>query len=149
MNISIRQLTAFISVADNGSFTRASEQMHLTQSAVSGLIKELESSLGIVLFDRTTRRLVLTEAGLAFLPTVERVFAQLEAGISALQNSQHVKAGRLRVAASPLLASALFPKVIASFRLHHPQVKVTLLDASVESCTVPPLEIHSVDRFSP
>lgn len=48
MNISIRQLDAFIKVADNGSFTRASEQMHLTQSAVSGLIKELETNLEIV-----------------------------------------------------------------------------------------------------
>ena len=57
MNISIRQLTAFITVADSGSFTRASDQMHLTQSAVSGLIKELESNIGILLFDRTTRQL--------------------------------------------------------------------------------------------
>ena len=74
MNISIRHLSAFISVADNGSFTRASEQMHLTQSAVSGLIKELESSLGIVLFDRTTRQLSLSVVGHHLLPQARRIF---------------------------------------------------------------------------
>ena len=77
MNISIRQLTAFITVADNGSFTRASDQMHLTQSAVSGLIKELESSLGIVLFDRTTRQLSLSAVGRHLLPQARRVLNEM------------------------------------------------------------------------
>ena len=78
MNISIRQLSAFISVADNGSFTRASEQMHLTQSAVSGLIKELESSLGIVLFDRTTRQLSLSVVGHHLLPQARRILNEMQ-----------------------------------------------------------------------
>lgn len=132
-NLSLRQLRAFLAVAQASSMTRAAEKLHLTPSALSMLVRGMEGDLGVRLFDRTTRRLVLTDAGLEFLPTVELVFAQLEAGIAALHNTQHVKAGRLRVAASPLLASALFPKVIASFRLHHPQVKVTLLDAPVAS----------------
>jgi LysR family carnitine catabolism transcriptional activator len=132
-NLSLRQLRAFLAVAQESSMTRAADKLHLTPSALSMLVRGMEDDLGARLFDRTTRRLVLTEAGAQFLPTVQQVFAQLEAGIAALQDTQHVKAGRLRVAASPLLASALFPKVIASFRLHHPQVKVTLLDASVES----------------
>ena len=132
-NLSLRQLRAFLAVAQESSMTRAADKLHLTPSALSMLVRGMEDDLGARLFDRTTRRLVLTEAGAQFLPTVQQVFAQLEAGIASLQNTQHVKAGRLRVAASPLLASALFPKVIASFRSQHPHVKVVLLDVPVES----------------
>jgi len=129
----LRQLRAFLAVAQESSMTRAAEKLHLTPSALSMLVRGMEDDLGVRLFDRTTRRLVLTEAGVQFLPTVEQVFSQLEAGIAALQNNQQIKAGRLHVAASPLLASALFPQVIASFRLLNPQIKVSLMDAPVAS----------------
>jgi DNA-binding transcriptional LysR family regulator len=113
--------------------TRAAAKLHLTPSALSMLVRGMEDDLGTRLFERTTRRLVLTDMGQQFLPVVQQVFAQLEDGIASLHNSQHVKASLLRVAASPLLASALFPKVIASFRSQHPHVKVVLLDVPVES----------------
>ena len=132
-NLSLRQLRAFLAVAQESSMTRAADKLHLTPSALSMLVRGMEDDLGVRLFDRTTRRLVLTEAGQQFLPTVQKVFEQLEVGITALQDRQQVKATRLCVAGSPLLASALFPKVIASFRLHHPQIKITLLDAPVDS----------------
>jgi LysR family transcriptional regulator, carnitine catabolism transcriptional activator len=132
-HLSLRQLRAFLAVAQESSMTRAAEKLHLTPSALSMLVRGMEDDLGVRLFDRTTRRLVLTEAGVQFLPTVEQVFSQLEAGIAALQNNQQIKAGRLHVAASPLLASALFPQVIASFRLLNPQIKVSLMDAPVAS----------------
>jgi DNA-binding transcriptional LysR family regulator len=132
-NLSLRQLRAFLAVAQESSMTRAADRLHLTPSALSMLVRGMEDDLGVRLFERTTRRLVLTEGGQQFLPTVQQVFAQLEAGITNIQNTQHVKAGHLRVAASPLLASALFPKVIASFRLHNPQVKVSLMDEPVAS----------------
>ena len=132
-HLSLRQLRAFLAVAQESSMTRAAEKLHLTPSALSMLVRGMEDDLGVRLFDRTTRRLVLTEAGVQFLPTVEQVFSQLDAGIAALQNNQQIKASRLHVAASPLLASALFPQVIASFRLLNPQIKVSLMDAPVAS----------------
>jgi DNA-binding transcriptional LysR family regulator len=76
---------------------------------------------------------VLTEAGTQLLPTVEMVLMQLENGIASLQKMQRLKALQLRIAASPLLASALLPKVIASFRAQHPQVTVILMDALNEA----------------
>lgn len=113
--------------------TRAAAKLHLTPSALSMLVRSMEDDLGARLFERTTRRLVLTDMGQQFLPVVQQVFSHLEEGISALHNSQSVKASWLRVATSPLLASALFPKVIASFRAQHPQVKVALMDVPVAS----------------
>jgi len=132
-NLSLRQLRAFLAVAQEASMTRAAAKLHLTPSALSMLVRGMEDDLGTRLFERTTRRLVLTDMGQQFLPVVQQVFAQLEDGIASLHNSQHVKASLLRVAASPLLASALFPKVIASFRSQHPHVNVVLLDGPVES----------------
>lgn len=131
--LSLRQLRAFSAVAQESSMTRAAAKLHLTPSALSMLVRSMEDDLGLRLFERTTRSLVLTEAGKQFLPTVDQVFLQLDEAIANLQKSQHLKSAQLRVAASPLLASALFPKVIASFRAHHPHIRVVLMDAPIDS----------------
>ena len=132
-NLSLRQLRAFLAVAQESSMTRAAAKLHLTPSALSMLVRAMEDDVGVRLFERTTRRLVLTDAGEQFLPTVERVFAELEQGLGRLQAAQQVKNSVLRLVATPLLASALFPQLIASFRLQHPQVRVELLDGPVDS----------------
>ena len=132
MNISIRQLTAFISVADNGSFTRASEQMHLTQSAVSGLIKELESSLGIVLFDRTTRQLSLSVVGHHLLPQARRILNEMQLFENEAGSLTSLAQGQVRLAVSQFAASSM-PAVIAQFAKVYPDISVSLLDCSAEN----------------
>jgi DNA-binding transcriptional LysR family regulator len=132
MNISIRQLTAFISVADNGSFTRASEQMHLTQSAVSGLIKELESSLGIVLFDRTTRQLSLSVVGHHLLPQARRILNEMQLFENEAGSLTSLAQGQVRLAVSQFAASSM-PAVIAQFAKEYPDISVSLLDCSAEN----------------
>lgn len=132
MNISIRQLTAFVSVADNGSFTRASDQMHLTQSAVSGLIKELESSLGIVLFDRTTRQLSLSVVGHHLLPQARRILNEMQLFENEASSLTSLAQGQVRLAVSQFAASSM-PAVIAQFAKVHPDISVSLLDCSAEN----------------
>ena len=132
MNISIRQLTAFVSVADNGSFTRASEQMHLTQSAVSGLIKELESSLGIVLFDRTTRQLSLSVVGHHLLPQARRILNEMQLFENEASSLTSLAQGQVRLAVSQFAASSM-PAVIAQFSKEYPDISVSLLDCSAEN----------------
>lgn len=132
MNISIRQLTAFVSVADNGSFTRASEQMHLTQSAVSGLIKELESSLGIVLFDRTTRQLSLSVVGHHLLPQARRILNEMQLFENEASSLTSLAQGQVRLAVSQFAASSM-PAVIAQFAKAYPDISVSLLDCSAEN----------------
>ncbi len=132
MNISIRQLTAFIKVADNGSFTRASDQMHLTQSAVSGLIKELESSLGIVLFDRTTRQLSLSVVGHHLLPQARRILNEMLLFENEASSLTNLAQGQVRLAVSQFAASSM-PAVIAQFAKEYPDISVSLLDCSAEN----------------
>ncbi|MCG6819107.1 LysR family transcriptional regulator [Moraxella catarrhalis] len=68
MNITFRQLRAFASIARHHSFSKAATELHLTQSSLSGLIKEMEKQLDTRLFDRTTRQIHLTESGERFCP---------------------------------------------------------------------------------
>lgn len=132
MNISIRQLHAFIKVADSGSFTRASEQLYLTQSAVSGLIKELESNLGIVLFDRTTRQLSLSVVGRHLLPQARRVLNEMQLFENEASSLMSLAQGQVRLAVSQFAASSM-PAVIAQFAKEYPDISVSLLDCSAEN----------------
>lgn len=132
MNISIRQLTAFITVADSGSFTRASDQMHLTQSAVSGLIKELESNLGILLFDRTTRQLSLSVVGRHLLPQARRILNEMQLFENEASSLTSLAQGQVRLAVSQFAASSM-PAVIAQFAKDYPDISVSLLDCSAEN----------------
>src|SRR5512146_1724896 len=102
MNITLRQLQAFVAVAGAGGFTGAAEHLHVAQSVVSILVKELEAELGIRLFDRTTRRVELTEAGREFQANAQRLIADLDHAVRQTQDLVERKRGRIAVAAPPL-----------------------------------------------
>ena len=131
-HLSLRQLRAFWLVAQEGSMTRAAQQMHLTISALSMLVRSLEEELGVRLFERTTRRMELTEAGRQFMPAVRAVFLALDSGVQTLQEGKRRKSERLTLATSPLLAGTVVPAVIAKFREQFPNVDVTLADVPVD-----------------
>ena len=78
MNVTLRQLRAFLAVARTGSFTLAAESLYISQSALSGLVKELEQSMGVRLIDRSTRRVHLTEAGERLSPMLATVLHDLD-----------------------------------------------------------------------
>jgi DNA-binding transcriptional LysR family regulator len=128
MNVTLRQLKAFVAVAELGSFTLAAERLHITQSALSGLIKELEQGLGLRLFDRSTRRLRLSETATALYPQVEKILLDLEGVVGRVGSLKALQQGTVHVAASQVLACTLLPEVIAGFRVRHPGVKVRLVD---------------------
>ncbi|UUX97068.1 LysR family transcriptional regulator [Aquabacterium sp. J223] len=132
MNLTLRQLRAFAAVADTGSFTEAARQLHLTQSALSVLVRELERELGVRLFDRHTRRVQLAEAGRDFLPHVQRVMEELQAATASVGSLRDKRRGSLRVAAPQLMACTLMPRVIAAYAQAYPDIEVRLLDSAPE-----------------
>lgn len=132
MYFSIRQLQALVAVADTGSFSRASEHLHLSPSAVSQLVQELESGLGFKLFDRSTRKVVLSPAGRAFMPSAQAVLRQVGAARTAATDIRDQAAGLVRVAAPMVVASVLLPGVIADYRRERPKVVVRLIDCPVD-----------------
>lgn len=133
MNYTLRQLRAFLAVARTGSFTRAAESLYVTQSALSGLIKELERVLGVRLVDRSSRKVHLTEVGEQLQPLLEAAIQDLDQVLRRVADPLAMQAGVVRVAASQLLASALMPELIAGYQAHHPASRVKLVDSPVES----------------
>jgi len=133
MNVTLRQLRAFLAVARTGSFTLAAESLYITQSALSGLVKELEQTLGTRLLDRSTRRVYLTEIGERIQPLLSGVLHDLDDVLKQAVDQRDMKTGQLRVAASQLLASTLMPDLIAAFQARHPRIHVRLVDTPVES----------------
>ena len=95
MNITSRQLRAFLLTARHESFSRAAEQMFITQSGISIMVRELESQLGFRLFDRTTRKVKLNEFGSRFLPIATRCLSELEGAAVNIKRSSHSAVGWL------------------------------------------------------
>jgi len=130
INLSLHQLEAFVGVARYGGFTRAAERLFTSQPGLTLLIRQLEEELQVRLFDRTTRRVELTSAGLELLPVAERVFAELELTVQNLRDLGNVRRGRVVVAALPSLSATLLPQALALFNTQYPDVKVLLRDGA-------------------
>lgn len=130
MNISLRQLKAFLGVADSANFTKTAQNLHLSQAALSATIRELESQLNARLFERTTRAVVLTDAGRAFLPTATLIEQELTAAALRLRNMEQHEIATLRVGFTPLMASQIVPELLVRFAQAHPTVKVEVIDNS-------------------
>lgn len=132
MNINLRQLQAFVSAYRLGSLTRAAERMSVTQPTVSVLIRQFEESVGVRLFDRTTRSLRPTAAAHDSIDRAERIlgeFAQLTEGFA---DVSRLRRGRLVLGATPAVASALVPPALLVFRRQFPRVDVTIRDLAPE-----------------
>lgn len=133
MNITLRQLKAFVAVARTNSFTLAAESLYITQSALSGLIKELEQNLGVRVIDRSTRRIQLSDMGCELFPLVEKILTDLDRMLTDVSERKSLNAGFIRIAAPQLMASTMLPEVIAAYSIEHPLVRVKLVDCVVES----------------
>lgn len=130
MNVTLRQLRAFIAVAAEKSFTRAADKLDLSQSSVSTLIQELEANLALRLFDRHTRLLVITQVGAEILPLVKKAVADID---SVIMNSGELRTlgrGRVSIAASSIQAALLLPRFINQFSRQYPGVSVELHDVA-------------------
>lgn len=133
MEVTLRQLRAFTALARTGSFTRAAETLHITQSALSGLMKELESQLGVKLVNRTTRRIQLSEVGVEFHSVATRILRELDSAVDNIDSLKRLRRGIVRMAAPQLMASTLIPEVIASFKEAHPDIQIHLQDCAVDN----------------
>jgi DNA-binding transcriptional LysR family regulator len=129
MNITSRQLKAFVLTARHQSFSRAAEQLFITQSGMSVLVRELETQLGFRLFERTTRKVELTHAGAQFLPVADRNLRELEAVAANLSRSAAAANDCLTLGAAPFPAAEIMPQAIASFTALNPRLQIQLVDA--------------------
>lgn len=128
MSFEVRQLRAFVSVAEHGSFTRAAAALNLSQPALTVQIRTLEEGLGLRLFDRDTRNVALTRPGRDLLPELKRILRELDTVLNETRQLARMTGGRVRIAVLPSFASSLLPEVIAEFRASHPDVGFVVRD---------------------
>lgn len=128
MNITLRQLHVFQSVAGTRNFSRTGDAVGLTQPAVSRCITELEAQLGLKLLNRTTREVTLTDAGQRLAARLPRVLEELETTLLDVRELATERRGRVRVASSPTLSANLMPDCIAQAHSALPGLELVLLD---------------------
>jgi DNA-binding transcriptional LysR family regulator len=129
--IELRHLRYFIALAEDLHFGRAALRLHIVQPALTAQIKSLESHLGLTLFERTKRKVELTEAGRLFLDSAYAVLAQMSEGIQVTQDAARGATGILRIGygASAAIAGIIAP-TIHRFQTAWPNVRVTLSEMS-------------------
>lgn len=128
LNWTPRDLDIFLVLAETGSFRRTAAQVHLSQSAVSGVIARLEEALATRLFDRTTRSVHLTTAGQVFVEHAKLINAQTQEAVQRVQHITHIQSGKVSLAALPSLAATVVPRVMARFAAQYPLIALQLHD---------------------
>jgi DNA-binding transcriptional LysR family regulator len=120
------RIRVFRSVARHLNFSRAAEELLLTQPAVTQQIKALEDEFGVPLFDRGGGRISLTPGGMALLPFADKMKVLSEQAVAAVGDAYGQQAGELVLGASQTIAQYLLPNLVATFLKHHPKVSPTL-----------------------
>src|SRR3954465_13111380 len=138
MDLSLRQIRAFVSVAHLKSFTRAAALLHLSQPALTVQIRRLEEALGVKLLDRNSRTVELTRVGRELAPVLQRLLRELDSVVIDTRDLAAKRHGVVRIAALPSVAAGLLPDVIAAFREGNPRVTFVLSTTSKKVQSAPP-----------
>ena len=131
VDLDTRLLRGFVAVAEELSFTRAAQRLFIAQQALSAQIRQLEERLGVELFERTTRRVALTEAGEQLLPHARAALAALDAGVAQLQAAARAKGATLRVGLSGTAMVPVATETMRRFAQRHPDVELQVTNAGL------------------
>jgi LysR family carnitine catabolism transcriptional activator len=129
MRIKLRQVEGFLAAADSLSFSRAAEKIGMTQPAFSQLIRDLESALDVKLFDRSTRKVSITDTGLQLRDQMRRGLMEIDDACNNARAITRLERGQLSLAVLPSLALGLVSDALASFHRTYPGVKIRLQEA--------------------
>src|SRR6266566_4734849 len=123
----IRQLKAFVAIAESGTFTAGAARVHVTQAAISMQIRQLENETGAQLFIRAPRRVILTEAGEKLLERARLILREHDAALEELAALTGAHRGRLRIgSASAGVSSQALPRILRELKKLHPAVETSV-----------------------
>ena len=143
-NLSVRQLTAIVTVARYASFIAAAAELRLSQPGLSRMIRSAEEALGTTLFARTTRQVALTSAGAEFVPLVERLLHDLELGTDAIRELKDQASGHLSIACPMAFATNLLAALVIQYKRVNPKV-VLHIQEGIQSNTIGLIRSGQVD----
>ncbi len=138
------QMTAFQAVASHGSFSKAAAALLRSQSAVSVQVAKLEDALGKRLFDRTTKRISLTDAGQILLRYLAQIDGLMEQAMQELDDLDHLERGRLVLCASDTTGCYYLPTMLQQYRQRHPRIDIVVRNATSPQ-TIQAVSQHDVD----
>ncbi|MFH9347790.1 transcriptional regulator CynR [Kitasatospora sp. NPDC017646] len=130
MALELRHLRYLLAVADHGNFTRAAEELHISQPTLSQQVKQLERALGTQLLDRTGRTVRLTDAGQAYAHHARGALRDLAAAERAVHDVQDLSRGQLRLAVTPTFTAYLVGPLTAELHARHPGITLTVRETS-------------------
>ena len=122
----LRRLRYFVAVAEELSFNRAAKRLHIAQPPLSNQIKQLEEELGVLLFERTSRGVLVTEAGELLLEEARRIFVQVDQTTRIVKRVGHGEVGRLALGFVPSASNEVLPPILRDFRDRFPDVELFL-----------------------
>jgi len=132
--LEIRQLKAFVAIAETGTFTAAAARVHVTQAAISMQIRQLENEVGAKLFVRAPRHVILTEAGEHLLHRARQILREHDAAIEEISELAGAERGRLRIgSASAMVLTDPLPRILKDIRTRHPRAEVTVTSGTSEA----------------
>ena len=128
MKQGFRHIRAFLQAAKLKSFTLAAQSLHVSQPALTVQIRQLESELGVKLFDRDRRQVTLTAEGQSMLEPLQRILDEFQGAVEQAQDLAGLRRGRLTVATLPSIAASWLPPMIREFRQAHPEIRIQVAD---------------------
>jgi len=128
----LHQLRVFQAAVKNGGFTRAGEELHLSQSTVSQHIKLLEEEFGGPLFLRVGKRVVVTEAGQLLLEHAERIFRDIKNAEMAIREINTLKRGTVRLGVGPTTLTYRLPRTLGNYMRRFPDIELVVLAGTTE-----------------
>jgi DNA-binding transcriptional LysR family regulator len=130
----IRQLRAFVAIAESGTFTAGAQRVHVTQAAISMQIRQVENELGAKLFIRAPRHVMLTEAGEKLLVRARQILREHDAAVDEIAALAGAERGRLRVgSASAMVTTDVLPKLLKEIHKQHERAEVTVASGTSEA----------------
>ncbi|MER2225250.1 MAG: LysR family transcriptional regulator, partial [Rhodococcus sp. (in: high G+C Gram-positive bacteria)] len=123
------RLRVLVAVAQEGSVTAAADSLGYAQPSISHHLRQLESEVGVPLFQRAGRGLRLTDAGAVLVQRATEILGHVDAAVAEVQTYAGLRAGRLRLAAFPSALASVIPQAMAAFTSRHPEVSISLVEA--------------------
>ena len=126
--MNIRQLEYFLETARQQSFSKAAAILHVSQPAISEMIKNLEDELGVILLHRNAKKLELTDAGETVRKQAEQIVTLFNNLPGSLQSPSPLQKGKIRIGIPPITASTIFPRLLGEFKRRHPNIDLHLYE---------------------
>lgn len=128
MKIDTLGVQAFIAIAEHGGFLRAAESLHITQTALSRRLQNLEAFLGVRLVERSTRSVALTRTGAEFLPRARRLMTELAAALIEIRDTGRSSRGDVTLACIQTVSAHYLPQIVQRYAARHPENRIRILD---------------------